>query len=102
MVCWTLPDDIWFGSSGVLLPSVQARIVSPIGNEITEYDQPGELLVRSPSVVLGYHNNETANKETFINGWLRTGDEAMVRLSPKGTEHIWILERIKEMIKVKV
>ena len=102
MVCCSAPDDIWFGSSGSLLPSVEARIVSADGKEITGYDQPGELLVRSPSVVLGYLNNEAANRETFQNGWLRTGDEVVINKSPKGNEHVWVMDRIKELIKVKV
>ena len=102
VVCSTPTDDIWFGSSGSLLPSTEARIVTIEGNEITGYDQPGELLVRSPSVVLGYLNNDQANRETFQDGWMRTGDEAVVRVGPKGTEHIWIVDRIKELIKVKV
>lgn len=102
VVCWTPANDIWLGSSGVLLPSVEARVVSPEGKEIVEYDQPGELLVRSPGVALGYLNNDAATKETFTNGWMRTGDQVMVRLSPNGTQHIWVLERIKELIKVKV
>ena len=72
------------------------------GEEITGYDQPGELLIRSPSVVLGYLNNDEANKSTFQDGWMRTGDEAMIRKSSKGTEHVWIVDRIKELIKVKV
>lgn len=33
---------------------------------------------------------------------MRTGDEAEIRLSPKGNEHIVITDRIKELIKVKV
>lgn len=94
--------DIFFGSSGSLLPSVQAKIVSIDGKEITEYDKPGELVVKSPSVVLGYLNNPQANKETFQDGWMRTGDEAVVRKSPQGNEHIFIVDRIKELIKVKV
>jgi acyl-CoA synthetase (AMP-forming)/AMP-acid ligase II len=82
--------------------------VSPDGIEITKYDQPGELVVQSPSVVLGYLNNEKANIETFIDDtnskgrWMRTGDEAVVRVAPSGTEHIFIVDRIKELIKVKV
>ena len=72
------------------------------GNEITAYNQPGELVVKSPSVVLGYLNNDKANNETFQDGWMRTGDEAVVRKSPKGNEHIFIVDRIKELIKVKV
>lgn len=72
------------------------------GNEVTGYDQPGELLVKSPSVVLGYLNNDQANKETFQDGFMRTGDEAVVRKAPSGHEHIFIVDRIKELIKVKV
>lgn len=102
VVCATPENDIWYGSSGCLLPLVKARLISPEGNEITAYDKPGELVVRSPSVVLGYLKNEAASKETFRDGWMWTGDVAVVRKSPKGNEHIWIVDRIKELIKVKV
>ncbi|KAJ5089220.1 Acyl-CoA ligase inpC [Penicillium argentinense] len=101
VVCSTHPEDIVLGSSGCLVPGFEARIITPEGQEITSYDTPGELVVRSPSVVLGYLNNEKANKETFEDGWMRTGDEAVVRRGPKGTEHIFIVDRIKELIKVK-
>jgi acyl-CoA synthetase (AMP-forming)/AMP-acid ligase II len=47
-------------------------------------------------------NNEKATKETFEDGWMRTGDEAIISLSPKGIEHVTIVDRIKELIKVKV
>jgi acyl-CoA synthetase (AMP-forming)/AMP-acid ligase II len=33
---------------------------------------------------------------------MRTGDEVIVRKSPKGIEHLVIVDRIKELIKVKV
>lgn len=76
--------------------------MSAEGQEITAYNAPGELVVRSPSVVIGYLNNEKANKETFEDGWMRTGDEAIIKVGPKGTEHVFIVDRIKELIKVKV
>jgi acyl-CoA synthetase (AMP-forming)/AMP-acid ligase II len=76
--------------------------MSPDGKEITQYDTPGELVVRSPSVVLGYLDNDKATKETFEDGWMRTGDEAMICLSSNNTEHVFIVDRIKELIKVKV
>lgn len=107
VVCASPETDIWFGSSGSLLPGVTAKIVSIEGIEITGYDQPGELVVQAPSVVLGYLNNDKANKETFIEDtdgkgrWMRTGDEAVVRKAPSGHEHIFIVDRIKELIKVK-
>ena len=72
------------------------------GEEINSYDQEGEILIRSPSVVLGYLKNEEANRETFQNGWLRTGDVAVIRKSEQGNEHVFIVDRIKELIKVKV
>lgn len=100
------PDDLWFGSSGILMPGCMAKVMSPEGVEITEYNQPGELLIQSPSVVLGYLNDPEATKDTFVEmaegRFLCTGDEAEVRKGPNGTEHIWILDRIKELIKVKV
>ncbi|CZT48477.1 probable phenylacetyl-CoA ligase [Rhynchosporium secalis] len=100
-------NDIYFGTSGSLLPGFNAKIMSIEGIEISGYDQPGELVIQSPSVVIGYLNNDQANLETFLDDtdgggrWMRTGDEAVVRKSPAGTEHIVIVDRIKELIKVK-
>jgi long-subunit acyl-CoA synthetase (AMP-forming) len=58
--------------------------------------------VRGPPVVLGYLNNQTATDETFVDGWLKTGDEAVIRKSDQGYEHVYVVDRIKELIKVKV
>jgi hypothetical protein len=102
VVSSTHPHDIFLGSSGALIPGFEARIMTPENEEITEYNTPGELVVRGPSVVLGYLNNDKATKETFEDGWMRTGDEAVIRVSPKGVEHVFIVDRIKELIKVKV
>lgn len=93
--------DILHGSVGSILPGFEVRLVTVEGQEITGYDQPGELWARSPSVVLGYLNNETANKETFVDGYMRTGDEAVRRKGPNGHDHWFIVDRIKELIKVK-
>lgn len=35
-------------------------------------------------------------------GYMRTGDEAVIRKAPSGHEHVFIVDRIKELIKVKV
>ena len=53
-------------------------------------------------MALGYYNNIEATKETFQDGWMRTGDEVIVKKSPNGMEHVFIVDRIKELIKVKV
>jgi acyl-CoA synthetase (AMP-forming)/AMP-acid ligase II len=77
VVCSTPNFDVWFGSSGSLIPDIEARIVTVDGKEVTAYGEPGELLVKSPAVVLGYLNNDKANEETFVtdsNGgrWMKT------------------------------
>lgn len=99
-------DDVFTKGSGSLLPGAKAKIIDLEGNEVTEYDKPGELLVQAPSVVLGYLNNEKATSETFVHHqdgrYIHTGDEAIVTLAPSGHEHIVIVDRIKELIKVKV
>lgn len=98
--------DILKKSSGNLVAGCRAKIIDPEGIEITEYDKAGELLIQSPAVVLGYLNNEKATAETFVHHndgrWIRTGDEALMTLAPSGNEHLVIVDRIKELIKVKV
>ncbi|MEK6320632.1 MAG: AMP-binding protein [Acidobacteriota bacterium] len=54
----------------------------------------GELLVRGPNVVKGYWNKPEASAETFVNGWLHTGD--MARLDKDG--FVQIVDRKKDMI----
>lgn len=106
----TSTRDIFAGSAGSLLPGVEARLISLAdGTDITECGKPGELLLRSPSVTnLGYLNADKATRDTFGKGegggWLRTGDEAVFLKNPEGegNEHLFIVDRIKELIKVKV
>ena len=43
----------------MLIPGTVARVVKPDGS-LAGYDEPGELVVKSPSVALGYANNEQA------------------------------------------
>jgi len=107
VVCTTSEDDIDIGSSGSLVPATKAIIIDiETGEEITEYNKPGELLVQTPSLVLGYMNNERATSETFIwrkdGRWIRTGDEVLIRLAPSRNEHLVVVDRLKELIKVNV
>jgi acyl-CoA synthetase (AMP-forming)/AMP-acid ligase II len=54
----------------------------------------GELLVRGPNVVAGYWNRPEATAETFVEGWLHTGDVA--RIDEDGL--LYIVDRKKDMI----
>ncbi len=63
------------------------------GVEIQTTDQ-GELLVRSPSVMIGYLNNREATQDLIDEeGWLSTGDKVEIR-----NKRIYITGRLKEII----
>ena len=54
----------------------------------------GELLIRGPNVSEGYWKNPKATAETFVDGWLHTGD--MARLDEEG--FVQIVDRKKDMV----
>jgi long-chain acyl-CoA synthetase len=54
----------------------------------------GELLIRGPNVVKGYWNKPQATAETFVEGWLRTGD--LARIDAEG--FVQIVDRKKDMV----
>ncbi len=54
----------------------------------------GELLVRGPNIVKGYWNKPEATTQTFVNGWLHTGD--LARIDPNG--FVQIVDRKKDMV----
>ncbi|GAM84216.1 hypothetical protein ANO11243_022100 [Dothideomycetidae sp. 11243] len=103
VVTSTSESDVWFGSCGSIIPGIECRLVTVDGKEVTGYDEPGELWVKSPAGTIGYLHNEKSTRETFLDdGYVRTGDEAVFRKHPKsGIEHMFITDRIKELIKVK-
>jgi long-chain acyl-CoA synthetase len=59
------------GSVGVQAPDTEVRLIDPAGRE---HQSDGELLIRSPYVCLGYHNQPEVTAAKLDRGWLRTGD----------------------------
>lgn len=99
----TSVHDVWPGSSGSLLPQFQIRLVGLDEQEITGYEEAGEIRFMSPGLFVGYLGDEEATKNTFDEqGWLCTGDVGLMRRGPQGSEHLFIVDRLKDMIKVKV
>ncbi|KAF9811107.1 hypothetical protein IEO21_06656 [Rhodonia placenta] len=84
------------GSAGRLLPGIIARVIDSDG-KLLGYNQPGQLVVKGPANTLGYLNNEQATKETFVDGWIYTGDEVVIN----EYRELFVVDRIKELIKVK-
>jgi long-chain acyl-CoA synthetase len=92
------PDDLdqKLGSVGRPLDNLAVRIVDAEGNDIP-VGQTGEIVVRGPSVSLGYLNEPEASRRVFKDGWLHTGD--LGRLDEDG--YIWIEGRKSAFLKVR-
>lgn len=102
-VTLTPRSDVAPGSSGLLLPSVKARLIGAAGEEITEHDVPGELYLQSPTRIPGYlGESEEEDAKFLVDGWLPTGDIGIFRKGTHGNDHLFLVDRVKDLIKVKV
>lgn len=73
------------------------RVVDDTGKPITDEGIAGDLLIRSPNVMLGYVDNEKATQEAFDgDGWLRSGDVGVI-----AADKVYVIDRKKELIKVR-
>ncbi len=79
------------GSIGKAVPSVEAKVVNKNSEGI------GELIVKGPSVMLGYYNDKFATKKSIQDGWFYTGD--LARIDDEG--YIFICGRKKSVIVLK-
>jgi 4-coumarate--CoA ligase len=94
----TVASNVRHGSSGQAVPSTECRIVDPVSLQDLGPGEEGELWVRGPQVMLGYLNNPDATAETLTpDGWLRTGDLAVI----DEDGFMFIRDRLKELIKFK-
>jgi acyl-CoA synthetase (AMP-forming)/AMP-acid ligase II len=82
------------GSCGLPVPGSAVRIVDPSSGADQGPGDDGELWVRGPHIMLGYHNNEPATREALAGGWYHTGDLGHVDRDG----FITITGRIKELI----
>jgi long-chain acyl-CoA synthetase len=84
------------GSIGLPWPDVEARIVDvETGKKTLPPGETGELVVRGPQVMKEYWNRPQETAEALRDGWLHTGDIAM--MDEEG--YFFIVDRIKDMIK---
>jgi long-chain acyl-CoA synthetase len=85
------------GSIGLPLPDTDCRIVD-LEDGVLEVPQgqPGELAIRGPQVAAGYWRQPEETAATFRNGWLHTGDVAV--LDADGSYRI--VDRKKDMVVV--
>ena len=80
------------GSVG-LAAGPEVGVMDEAGN-LLEPGTTGEIVIRGPNVMRGYEANPAANAVSFVNGWLRTGDQGY--LDSDG--YLFLTGRIKEII----
>ncbi|MER8262135.1 beta-ketoacyl synthase N-terminal-like domain-containing protein, partial [Streptomyces albidoflavus] len=82
------------GSCGLPVPGLEVRVVDPEDGTEVPHGTEGEVWVRGPAVMLGYHNRPEETAAALHEGWYRTGDLAVQASSG----HLTISGRRKEVI----
>jgi long-chain acyl-CoA synthetase len=85
------------GSVGLPLPDTEVRLVPAAEHETEETDGRGEITLRGPQLMLGYHGRPAATAEVLRDGWLHTGDVGV--LDEDG--YLSIVDRQKDMLIYK-
>ncbi len=81
-------------SAGPPVAVADIRVMDEEGVETLPVGEVGEIWARGPMIVKGYWNKPQATAETFVEGWVRTGD--LGRLDEEG--FLYIVDRAKDMI----
>ena len=81
-------------SCGPAVPVCDLKIMSLDGARELPVGEVGELWARGPNIVKGYWHKPKETAETFIDGWVKTGD--LARLDEEG--FCYIIDRAKDML----
>lgn len=86
--------DLRIGTIGVPMPATEARIVDPQSGASLPVGERGELAIKGPQVMQGYWNRPDETAKVLQDGWLRTGDIAMM----DADGYFSIVDRAKDLI----
>lgn len=81
-------------SAGPPVPVSELAIRDPDTLVPLPVGEVGELWAKGPQIVVGYWNKPEATAETFVDGWVRTGD--LARLDEEG--FLFIVDRAKDVV----
>jgi len=84
------------GSVGLPISDTEVKLVDPESGEEVPIGEPGELVAKGPQVFIGYHNKPGETVHTLRDGWIHTGDVAI--MDEEG--YFSIVDRLKDMISV--
>jgi len=75
-------------SVGKVLPGMEMKIIDP------DEEGRGQIVVKGPMVMQGYYKNDEATKESFLDGWLLTGDVGYL----DSDNYLYLTGRAKNLI----
>ena len=81
-------------SCGTPVAVSDIKIMNAEGTHELPTGEVGELWAKGPQIVAGYWNNPEATAETFVDGWIKTGD--LARIDEEG--FCYIVDRAKDII----
>lgn len=90
-----IPLKKYNGTIGLPIPSTECQVIDD-DNRVLPAGQAGELCIRGPQVTPGYLNRPEETANSFIDGWFKTGDIAI--MDENG--YFRIVDRKKDMILV--
>ncbi|XP_075538603.1 uncharacterized protein LOC142573002 [Dermacentor variabilis] len=95
-VCCPPAGQLCFDSIGFPVPSTQVKVIDPESHRPMPPLERGEIMVRSPNIMVGYYNDREATAAAIdADGWLRTGDIGYYDVSGR----LFLTERLKSVIK---
>ena len=89
------PGDIRPGSSGKPVEGYEARVLDDGGRPV-DRDEVGNLWIKGDSAAREYLNQKELSRQTFVDGWVRTGDKYTVDKDG----YFWHAGRADDMLKV--
>jgi len=88
-------QDLRVGSIGVPIPGVEMKLINPDWSDVPAgADEVGEIAIKGPNVMKGYHGRPDATDEAIRDDWFRSGD--LARTDDDG--FYYIVDRSKDMI----
>ena len=78
------------------LPDTDVKLIDPETGISPKVGEPGEIVIRGPQIMRGYHNQPAETANAVRDGWMHTGDVA--RMDEDG--YFYLVDRLKDMVIV--
>lgn len=96
MLCNPLKGKKKPASIGMPMPDTEVKLIDPETGQSAKLGEPGEIVVRGPQLMRGYHGKPEETANAVREGWMYTGDVG--RMDEDG--YFYLVDRVKDMVIV--